>query len=235
MNVKDVLKLVSGSCAVYFIMAACSAGSGRAPFAADDGGTSGSGSGGSGGGDGSGSILDAFTDPTPSASADPTQSGTRLKVQYYVGADGSKQAAGMFDSQLNVQCYFGKASDGKTRCLPVPAAQPPLVTIYTGSYFADANCSQPLGTTIGPCPGTPNVIVVSTTNNSTCTTTTTSYQAGPQFTAPLYQGPPSACSAVDPAYQATLVSEGWKFYSLGPQIQPPDPTQYVEATLQTEP
>lgn len=231
MRVNEAARLLGGSIAIYVVMAACSAASGPQGSTSNDGGVSGS----SGGmqGDGSGSILDALTDPTPEANADPTQSGTRLKVQYYAAADGSKQTAGMFDSQLNVQCYFGKASDGKIRCLPIPSSS--AVTATTGGFYADANCSQALGVTIGACAQTPTVINVTATDNSTCTTTSTNYQAGAQFTGPLYQLSSSTCTAVSAAYQSTLVSEGWKFYALGAQIQPPDPSQYVEATLQTEP
>jgi hypothetical protein len=218
--------MLAGSIAIYVVMAACSAGSGQQSVAGNDGG---SGSGGTG--DGSGGILDALTDPVGNAHAGPPQSGTRLKVQYYAGSDGSQQVAGMFDSQLNVQCFFSKASDGKTRCLPGP--DPNTVTIYTEGYFADASCTQPLGVSAGQCAPAPNVISVTVATN--CPPTTTTYQAGAQFTGPLYITSSSTCTAVPTATQQALVTAGYKFYSLGAQIQPPDPTQYVEATLQTEP
>jgi len=222
--VNEVARLLGGSIAIYVVMAACSAASAPQGFTSNDGG-------GSGGG-GSGGILDALTDPTPAANADPSQSGTRLKLQYYAGADGSKQTAGMFDSQLNVQCYFGKASDGTTRCLPSPSST--TVTAYAESFYSDVSCSQALGETTGPCSQTPTVISVTATNNSTCTTTVTNYQAGPAFTGPIYQSSSSGCAALGSS-QASLVAAGFKFYALGAQIPPPDPSQYVEATLQTEP
>ncbi len=238
MDAKDVLKLVSGSCAVYSIMAACGSGTSPQSLTSGDGGggsSSGSKGDGSGGvlGDGAGSLLDVFTDPTPTANADQSQSGTRLKLQYYAGADGSKQVAGMFDSQLNVPCSFGKASDGVIRCLPAPSTT--TVTAITANLFSDAKCSQPVGVTTSPCSQTPSQISVTVTDTNSCTATTTIYQAGPQFTGPLYQLSSSTCTAYGMAAEATLISEGWKFYQLGSQIQPPDPTQYVEATLQTEP
>ena len=226
MRVNEVVKLVGGAIAIYAVMAACSAASGPQGFASKDGG---GGTGSSGGaGDGSGGILDALTDPTLEANADPSQSGTRLKLQYYAGSDGSKQTAGMYDSMLHVPCAFGAASDGKVRCLPTPSL---AVTIYTQSYFADASCSQALGVSAGFCMA-PAVIVSSVTNN--CTTTNTSYQAGPQWTGPLYESS-SGCTAVPSATQTAWSGAGLSFYTLGAQIQPPDPTTFVEATLQTEP
>ncbi|MGD0680025.1 MAG: hypothetical protein ABSC94_31970 [Polyangiaceae bacterium] len=226
MRVNEVARLLGGSIAIYVVVAACSAASGPQGSTSNDGG--GGGSSGGHGGDGSVGILDALTDPTPEANADPSQSGTRLKLQYYAGSDGSKQTAGMFDSQLNVQCYFGKASDGTIRCLPAPS--PNTVTASTQNYFADASCTQALGLT-GLC-STPTVIAMSVTNN--CTTTTTNYQAGSQFTGQLYQSSSTGCTAVSAALQMDLTAS-LAFYTLGAQIQPPNPSQYVEATLQTEP
>ena len=101
MRMQETAKMIGGSIAVYVIMAACSASSGTiVPPQGDDGGqvggnssSGGAASDGSGGGalaDGARGILDAWTDPVTTASADTTQSGSRLKLQYYVGSDGSK-------------------------------------------------------------------------------------------------------------------------------------------------
>jgi hypothetical protein len=242
MRTRKVIKVLAGSIAIYVIMAACSAASGPQSAASRDGGPAGgSGSGGGAMGDGSGgasamdapSVLDALTDPVSEAAADPNQSGTRLKVQFYAGADGSKLGTGaMFDSQLNVTCYFGEASDGTIRCLPVPSSN--TVTIATQNFFSEASCTQALGVALGgACAAPPTVISMSVTN--ACTTTTTTYQAGSQFTGTLYQSSSTGCAALSSASQAALVADGFKFYSLGAQIPPPDPSQYVEGTLQTEP
>jgi hypothetical protein len=83
------------------------------------------------------------------------------------------------------------------------------------------------------CSGTPTVVAVSSTSN--CNTTTTNYQAGGQYNGTLYQSSSSGCTQVSAAQQASYASAGFRFWSVGAQIQPPDPTQYVEATLQTEP
>jgi hypothetical protein len=66
-------------------------------------------------------------------------SGTRLRVRYHAGADGSREFLGFFDNQRNENCYFQKASDGLTRCLPSTKA---VYFSYGGGYYADAACSQ---------------------------------------------------------------------------------------------
>ena len=65
-----------------------------------------------------------------------TQSGTRLRAQFFHGADGSKAFTGMFDTQLSTTCTMGQtALDGVLRCLPTPTSS---------AYFADANCAVPV-------------------------------------------------------------------------------------------
>ena len=54
--------------------------------------------------------------------------GSRLKVRYYVGSDGSEQANGFFDSSRNENCSYRVASDGAVRCLP-RRLQLPLVLL----------------------------------------------------------------------------------------------------------
>src|SRR5260370_16789923 len=141
MRVNEVAKMLGGWMAIYVIMAACSAGSGR-QVVASSGAASGAGASGSLAASGSQSssglgvdgsqsesgraLVDALTDPVSSAMADATQSGTRLKVKYYAGADGSKQFFGLHDSQLNVDCNFITAADGVSRSLPDGAFSPNL-------------------------------------------------------------------------------------------------------------
>ena len=75
-----------------------------------------------------------------SASANDDANGTRLKVQRYVGSDGSSFTAGLYDSQLGVPCSCGTASDGSTRCLPIGGAFESIL----GNYFADSACKMPV-------------------------------------------------------------------------------------------
>ncbi len=67
------------------------------------------------------------------------RAGTRLKVRKLVGDDGAEQQIGFFDTQLNMNCAFTKASDGSMRCLPT-------TTLQGGTYYIDAGCTQPIVT-----------------------------------------------------------------------------------------
>ena len=69
-------------------------------------------------------------------------SGGRLRARLYVGADGSKQFIGFYDSQRQENCYPRAAGDGKTRCMPEALA---------AAYFADAGCIQQVGITAKGC------------------------------------------------------------------------------------
>ncbi len=64
------------------------------------------------------------------------ESGGRLKARTLVGSDGARSPAGWVDSALSVECQWGKASDGQTRCLPSNHA--------IATYYADAACTVPV-------------------------------------------------------------------------------------------
>jgi hypothetical protein len=181
-----------------------------------------------------GAIVDALTDPVSSASAQTMTSGSRLKAKWYVGSDGARQFAGWHDSQLNVDCDFGQASDGTIRCLPPPAG----VTIGTQGYFSDAGCTQMLGVTDGCGHPTPTNITVTTTSapgSAVCSATTQTYAAGPQFTGTIFQGTPASCSQISDALATDFAASWFAFYSLGAAVQAINPSQYVQATVQTDP
>src|SRR5262245_16640517 len=63
--------------------------------------------------------------------------GSRIKMRWYVGDDGSRQLAGAYDSEREESCTWQLASDGQVRCLP-------QITAW-GRYWADSECStEPL-------------------------------------------------------------------------------------------
>jgi hypothetical protein len=130
-----LFRYVPGSIVVYLVVAACSAAGPTGISSSLDGG-GGSADGSNSGGDAP-SLLDALTDPVPPASADTNQSGTRLKVKYYAGDDGSKAFAGFYDSQRKEDCSFRTAADGVSRCMPTTNA------VFSG-YYADMTCTQPV-------------------------------------------------------------------------------------------
>lgn len=163
-------------------------------------------------------IIDALTDPVREARADNSyQSGTRIKVQRYVGADGSSQFVGMYDSQLNTPCNFETASDGKVRCLPtwVGAANVAI-------FFANSGCSTPLAYTSVGCA----VPTYAYSEVASCGTASfTFFNAGSSFTGTVYSGTPSACSV-------NTSTAGFALYSVGTELPP---STFAQATLTTDP
>jgi hypothetical protein len=233
MRGEDVAKMLGGSIAIYVIMAACSAGSGSQSVAGNDGGGgSGSSAGSSGGrGDGSGGILDALTDPVPSANADPTQSGSRLKVRYYAGSDGSKVSVGLYDSTLDFPCDLGiLASDGTTRCLPPPN----IPTIYNIAfiYYSDAGCTQPIGGAgKSTCSSPPPTYAMETTTQG-CGGATLTLSHYYTVGSPITPGPTiyylSGGTCTADSSQPTTTN----YYAVGAELPA---STFVQVTLQTEP
>lgn len=182
MRLSDVTKFVSGSIIVYVVMAACAAG------AADDSTEvardAGKGGGGATSGDGDpadddaaggdldatggdqpdspgGSVLDAIINPVKDAKADDAPvSGSRLKVKYYAGEDGSKLPipGSMFDTQLGIDCQFGTMFDGVLRC--IPAIQ------VTNILYSDAACTAEMAL-VPKCSTNQKYVVRPTTSTTT--------------------------------------------------------------------
>lgn len=109
-------RLVGGSVVVYVAMAACGAVDDVAKLGGHDAAT---GDGHSSSGDTSGgldasewidaiadAVADAVVNPVADASADPNTSGSRLKAEYLVGADGSKQFLQWWDSGRSEVCDY---------------------------------------------------------------------------------------------------------------------------------
>ena len=67
----------------------------------------------------------------------------------YVGADGSKQSAGMHDTMLNVDCTFATMSDGALHCIPTTTGLAP--TTGKLGFFADSACTQVVASTLSGC------------------------------------------------------------------------------------
>lgn len=247
MRTKEAARMVMGSITIYVVMAACSASSGTQSTGSNDGGAhhgaSGSGSGGgvvedgSGGEpieDGSGkSIIDAITDPVSEASADSTQSGSRLKAQYYAGADGSKLSLGLYDSQLNVSCYYETASDGTLRCVPSTAAN---VGLY--GYYADSGCSQPLAVASAGSGCAAPAYAYSYVASSGCATVWHVFPISAPYTATSYFMltdtflPDGGIGKTCTASPVSGLGASTSLYTVGAELPP---STFVEATLQTEP
>ena len=204
----SALKMIGGSITIYVAMAACSAGGGVATGFGSPGSSKPSGSSGSSGGT-------SVTNPVPTASADSTQSGSRLKAMYNVGSDGSKVFASLHDSQLNVDCSFEGASDGSTRCLPSGA--------QAGGFFSDPQCSQSLGFAAIGCV-TP---VYAVQYETICRISIKIFPVTGTFNGSVYTGNATSCTAYLPA----AANPSDNFYNLGPEVSP---SSFVQATLQAD-
>ena len=66
------------------------------------------------------------------------KSGSRIKAKVLKTADGAQAFAGFYDTELETDCWFTTASDGKTRCSPSYQ-----VNVSTSNYFySGSTCSR---------------------------------------------------------------------------------------------
>jgi hypothetical protein len=87
----------------------------------------------------------SFQSGTASVSSmafDGVRGGSRIELTTVTSPDGARTASRWHDTALGIDCYFGLASDGTTRCLPWNFG-------YVEPYFADASCTQQLAIGVG--------------------------------------------------------------------------------------
>jgi hypothetical protein len=133
-------------------------------------------------------------------------SGSRLKAYWATAADGSQQFMFLWrDTQLNIDCSFGMASDGQYRCLPTAMLAP---------YFSDSSCTVRVGYDLCATTNHPGYISVSAAAASSCSaaSTPTLYVRGAQYSGNVYSGTPSACSDI------TNILTAFSFYALGSAV-----------------
>ncbi len=157
---------------------------------------------------GGGSIMN----PVPEAKA---EDGTRIVNLYRTTPGGLKTPEGYWDKELETQCNFGVAEDGKTRCIPTWSAS-------ISSYFSDAACSQPVAmATKGTCISG----YATQADNTDCVEGTTykSYEIGQKLTDPgIYSGTPDDCTEISESLYNSL-----DFYS----VTKVDPNTLAEGSL----
>jgi hypothetical protein len=153
----------------------------------------------------------------PSARADTD--GSRLKIQHYVGSDGSSITAGLFDSALGVSCTYNVATDGSTRCLPAGGGFGPL--IGGPPLFSDSACMSEILTTFPTVSGCPGGKYMWTTTGCAVEV----YQPTP-YTGILYTRGATGCVT---APSSALM--GKTAYAQG---NPVPPSSFVEGKLQTD-
>lgn len=147
-------------------------------------------------------------------------SGTRLRARYTVGADGSREFVGWFDTVRGEDCSFKQGDEGRLRCLP--AAHPVI-------DFSDPDCTVPL-VTLPPqldCNGKPPKYVMAMDFSDACM---------PQ--ARLFELGAATQTTVDPVYRSTAqgcmpLGSGAMpvFFEIGPEVPM---TEMVEGSTVTE-
>jgi hypothetical protein len=91
---------------------------------------------------GSGSLFDGLADIIPDAEAALNEAGSRLKLRVLAASDGARQFNGFHDTQVDEQCWFAETGPGRQHCIPVRV-------MYLSNHFADAQCTQRIGTVQG--------------------------------------------------------------------------------------
>ncbi len=224
---KSIKVLLAGFC-VYFLMATLHACGGHGQIDLTSSATSGghggaaasaahvaaAGSGGHAGAGGAGIIPDAMAD----------ESGSRIKIMWVVGADGSKVFDGLYDSQRSESCYWSPYYDSSIRCMPLPG----VGQIVATSLYSDSACTTALyGRVSPPCPTPPKYAYTSELLMCVGITSTKIFHVGQSISAPpTVYTMAGSCQLYGPA------PSNYEFYELGSQIPASD---FASATITTDP
>jgi hypothetical protein len=204
MKTRDAGLFLFGSALVYVAVAACTGSADRsAPRPTGAGAATPNGSSGTSGRDSG--LIDAIANPVPTAKADPT-SGSRLKAEYMIGDDGSKEyVPGVwFDTMRNEVCSFALAGDSQQRCLPQGGG---------ASAFADASCTMPIIAVATGCtaPGYAVVVDSGTCGQAAGATHVHAVGAAANPTT-LYLQSGGQC------FQAGTATAGYNYYAVGAEV-----------------
>lgn len=209
MNVLRPIRFLLGSFTVYAALAMAHGCGPSGPLPFGSGGASASTASSAHGGGGALS-AGSMMNPVPDAFAD---SGSRLRVQWMTGDDGSKQFSGFYDSKRKETCGWRKLYDGNTYCTPAAGV--------AYSNFSDAGCTQQPVMVVAPCTPAP----LYTVTYNACAADVHVYQRGAKLAlATIYTGTPSQCIALPPTV-------GYDYFALGAEIPP---SAFVSATIVTE-
>lgn len=115
------------------------------------------------------------------------ENGSRLRARVLVGADGSKQFYGWWDSSLGLQCSFRLADDGAQRCLPDTQAS---YTDGQSGYFSNGSCTAQLA--VSYCTTTVPTHALRSTG---CPARYDVAELGPQYSGPVYEKVNGQCNA----------------------------------------
>ena len=156
------------------------------------------------------------------------KSGSRIKARVFVTPGGAQSFSGWHDTQLDVDCHFRVAADGKIRCIP---------TMNTANlYFKDASCTVPLAYSIEStisnyCHGKIPRWVEFYVYQDECQTkyTVRYYETGQEYTGDVLY-------AKDSSGNCTKFDKGsgykcYRFFNLGKEVSPSIFANAQEKTL----
>lgn len=196
--------------------------------------------------------LVALAHPVPNANAD---SGSRLKAQYRLGDDGSKDyqmvmtpwivpnsglyahsTNSYYDTLRQEQCAFAPAGDGVLRCVPLDYVQDGQ------PIYHDAMCAQRMVAIAAPSGGcmliVPKYVVTLDYNSTLCPLTTTYYPAH-YFPIQQFLGPNlSQCYTLNSSNVCVATGcpsgngSGYAYYAVAAEVPA---TSFVGSTPQIDP
>jgi hypothetical protein len=137
--------------------------------------------------DESGTPSDTSTtiDSTTPAEDNLYSSGSRIRIVWLQGDDGSKQFVGLWDSERGERCSWSLIGE-ETRCLPV--------RMLGSGLFADSGCLQALTSFPKGCAGLPEYQLVYV--SSACGLGNSSYtHRGEEWEGDIFYGSPASCNA----------------------------------------
>lgn len=152
-------------------------------------------------------------DTTP---ASPNVPGSRLELRYQVlrMSDGA-----FYDRQLDVDCSFRTAKDGKQRCLPLGEG---VALIYSSTLFADSGCTEAL-ISLQACAVARRW--ATRTDGTECLYPTLAFAVGSKYTGQAYvKSTTGACTP-------TLPVDAVVYYRVVRELEP---NEFVSAEYTTE-
>ncbi len=197
MRIRSTIQALVSGAAVYLAVAMAN---GCEPTDTPPSGTGQAGAAGSGGS--SASIMN----PVPDAAAEP-MSGSRLHAQYIVGADGSREFKGWYDTKRNEFCVWQTLADGNLHCAPLSATS-------VVEAFADDKCAIKNTYALvqsGNCALVPGYAFKAVA--VACNVTRKIYAVG-TYVADVY-GPNSTGQCIPVSYGSSF-----EFYGTGPELSP---------------
>lgn len=166
------------------------------------------------------SVVSTARQPLPTADAQTSIGGSRLKARYLLAEDGSRQFLGWYDSQRQENCAFTQAPDDIVRCMPFVAA---AVAHPFSQAFADSACTRRIEqrqAVPALCQTEPMFLFES--GGSTCAPRLRFYQFGDPFTGTYYVQAAGRCVQAD--------APSPDMFYVGPEVPTAFWAAYVAAT-----